>query len=92
MDVNYDLIGRLLRGPRRREVLREFAQASFPLSSRHVSKLISMEQANVVRILNELEKAGAIKRVTKGKRNRLYSITVIGRESLKELKKMMPTP
>ena len=82
MSEDYQLAVMLKEGPRRQEVLRVIGESYMPVSSDDISRKIRMPQSNVIRILRELERKGAVQEVTGRRRNRRYKITAKGKEAL----------
>ena len=88
MNENYELAVMLKQGPQRQHILRTIEESDMPLGSREISGRTGIPQTNVVRVLNELESKGAVRELTRRRRNRLYEITEKGRHSLVIVEKL----
>ena len=72
-------------------VLIVIADSEFPLSSKIIAEKIGLWQSNVIRILDELSKMGAIHEVTDVKRGRMYVVTDKGKSAIKMIEKLRPS-
>lgn len=76
----------LEKGPRKVEILKMLENSNEPLGSDMISSKLKIEISNVIRILNELERLGAVRCVTERKRDRRFEITEKGKYHLSRIK------
>ncbi|MGI0016810.1 MAG: ArsR family transcriptional regulator [Nitrososphaera sp.] len=76
----------LEKGPRKREILRLIAKSTGPMGSDEIYNILKMNKSNIIRALNELERRGAIRCVTRRKRDRRFAITKKGEYHLSLVK------
>ena len=88
LNEEYQLFTTLNRSSSMQRVLLIISDSEFPLSSKMIAEKIGLWQSNVIRILDELSKMGAINEVTNVKRGRMYVLTEEGKSAIKIIEKL----
>ena len=91
INENYRLVTKLRRSSKMHEILTIIAMSKIPIDSMIIKVKIGIWQSNIIRVLNELSKIGAIDEVTKEKRGRMYVATDKGKWALKIIEELSPS-